>query len=455
MKHILIIGAGHSSAALIAYLNRESSKNQWEVIVADAMPDTVQHYANIYTYVRALQLDIFNVPAREQFIQQADLVISMLPAHFHIHVAVSCLKFNKPMITASYIDQEVKKLSRQIEDKNLTFLFECGLDPGIDHMSAMQAIDHIQERGGRITSFQSFCGGLMAPGSDDNPWRYKFTWNPRNVVLAGTGGAARYIYKGRYQHIPYHQLFKRLTMVEIPGLGAFESYPNRDSLQYRDLYGLYDASTILRGTLRRPGYCAAWHTFVQLGLTDDTYQVHNVENMTYADFLKTYLPYSEDDLSTNFCRYTNTDISSEIMHKVRWLGIMEERPIGLQQATPAQVMQKLLEEKWKTRPGDKDMIVMQHQMEYELQGERKSKKKYISSLAVTGELSGLTAMSMTVGYPLGIAAKLILENKISQKGLMIPVHRAIYQPVLEELAQMGIQFTESVEDKDTTTITHL
>lgn len=448
MKQILIIGAGRSSAALIEYLNRESDKNQWKLIVADAVSDAAQHYANIYTHVCAEQLDILNAQAREQIIKQSDLVISMLPPHFHIHVAISCLEFSKPMITASYINQEVKKLDPQIQDKNLTFLFECGLDPGIDHMSAMQAIDRIQEQGGRVTSFQSFCGGLMAPGSDDNPWRYKFTWNPRNVISAGKGVAVQFIKKGRYQIVPYHQLFKRLKMIEITGYGAFESYPNRDSLQYRNLYGLYDAETILRSTLRPPGYCAAWHTFVQLGLTDDTYQVHNIENMTYADFLKAFLPYSEDDLSTNFCRYVNTDVSSEIMQKVRWLGIMEESPIGLKQATPAQVMQKLLEEKWKARPEDRDMIVMQHQIEYELQD--KHKKKYISSLAVTGEISGLTAMSMTVGYPLGIAAKLILENKISHKGLMIPVHRAIYQPVLKELAQMGIKFKESVEDNDKT-----
>lgn len=446
MRHILIIGAGRSSAALIQYLSKEGQKNQWEIIVVDTLLDIVQNFAKAYNNVKALQLDIFDVQAREQLVQQADVVISMLPAHLHIHIALSCLELNKPLITASYVDTEVRKLSKQIEEKGLIFLYECGLDPGIDHMSAMQMIDRILEQGGKVTSFQSFCGGLMAPESANNPWRYKFTWNPRNVVLAGKGATAQYIYKGRYKNIPHHQLFKRLTMIEIPGYGEFESYPNRDSLQYRTLYGLYDAETILRGTLRRPGFCAAWHTFVQLGLTDDSYKVRNVENMTYADFVKAYLPYSEDDLVTNFCRYVNTDISSEIMQKVRWLGILEEKPIGLKEASPAQVIQKLLESKWKAQPEDQDMVVMQHQIEYQLRGEH---RKLISSLVTIGEVSGLTAMAKTVGYPLGIAVKLILENKIPQKGLLIPTIKEIYQPVLDELQMIGIKFSELEEELTT------
>lgn len=449
MKRILIIGAGRSSAALIAYLSKEGLKNQWELLVVDALPDIVQNYAKAYANVMALQLDILDAQAREQLIQQSDLVISMLPAQFHFHVANSCLNLHKPLITASYVDPEVRKLRKQIEEKGIIFLYECGLDPGIDHMSAMQIIDKIKGQGGKVTSFQSFCGGLMAPGSDNNPWRYKFTWNPRNVVLAGKGATAQYIYKGRYKNIPHHQLFKRLTMIDIPGYGEFESYPNRDSLQYQSLYGLFDAETILRGTLRRPGFCAAWHTFVQLGLTDDSYRVHNVENMSYGDFVKAYLPYSEDDLVTNFCRYVNTDISSEIMQKVRWLGILEEKPIGLKEATPAQVIQKLLESKWKTQPEDQDMVVMQHQIEYQLHGEH---KKLVSSLVTIGEISGLTAMAKTVGYPLGIAAKLILENKISQKGLLIPTLKEIYQPILDELQTVGIRFSELEENHNLATI---
>lgn len=439
MKKILILGAGRSTAALIDYLSREGERHHWLIQVVDADAAIIRQYESRYANVEAAQLDIFDVEAREKLMQPAALIISMLPARFHIHVAESCIKLKKHLLTASYVDDAVHQLEAQIKEQGLIFLYECGLDPGIDHMSAMKSIDDIRSRGGKVTAFQSFTGGLMAPGSDNNPWRYKFTWNPRNVVLAGTGGTAQYIFKGIYKNIPHHQLFKRLTMVEIPGYGDFESYPNRDSLKYRELYGLYGAETILRGTLRRPGFCPSWHAFVQLGLTDDTYPVRNVENMTYAEFTRSYLPYSKDDLLTNFSRYIGVDISSEIMQRIKWLGLFDEKPIGLKKATPAQVMQHLLESKWQASPEDKDMIVMQHQLEYQL-GEEE--RKVTSSLVTEGEIARLSGMAKTVGYPLGIAAKLILQDQISKRGLMIPVHAEIYEPVLKELEQLGISFIE-------------
>jgi len=442
MKKILILGAGRSTAALIDYLSREGEQHNWQIQVVDANASIIEQYESRYENVEAAQLDIFNVEARESLMQLADLIISMLPARFHIHVAESCIKLQKHLLTASYVDDAVQQLESQIKEQNLIFLYECGLDPGIDHMSAMKSIDTIRKKGGKVTSFQSFTGGLMAPGSDNNPWRYKFTWNPRNVVLAGSGGTAQYIFKGIYKNIPHHQLFKRLTMVDIPGYGDFESYPNRDSLKYRELYGLYGAETILRGTLRRPGFCPSWHAFVQLGLTDDSYLVSNVENMTYAQFTRSYLPYSKDDLLTNFSRYIGVDISSEIMQRIKWLGLFEEKPIGLKKATPAQVMQHLLESKWQASAGDKDMIVMQHQLAYQLEEEE---RKITSSLVTEGEIARLSGMAKTVGYPLGIAAKLILQECINQRGLMIPVHAEIYGPVLEELEQLGITFIEEEE----------
>ncbi|WPP48189.1 saccharopine dehydrogenase C-terminal domain-containing protein [Catalinimonas niigatensis] len=442
MKKVLILGAGRSAAALIDYMSQEGERNDWQVQVVDAAPDIIEQYERKYENVQASQLDVLDDNARENLLQSASLVISMLPARFHIHVAESCIKLKIHLLTASYVDEEVQQLEEQIKKQGLIFLYECGLDPGIDHMSAMQMIDNIRQKGGHVTSFQSFCGGLMAPGSDDNPWRYKFTWNPRNVVLAGKGGTAQYIYKGIYKNIPHHQLFKRLTMVEIPEYGDFESYPNRDSLKYRELYGLYKAETILRGTLRRPGFCSAWHAFVQLGLTDDSYQVRNVENMTYAEFTRSYLPYSKDDLLTNFSRYIGVDISSEVMQRIKWLGILDDKPIRLQKATPAQVMQQLLESRWQARQEDKDMIVMQHQIEYQIKDEH---KKITSSLVSTGEIANLSGMAKTVGYPLGIAAKLILQDKIKERGLMIPIHQEIYAPVLEELKKMNIKFIDKEE----------
>lgn len=439
MKHITILGAGRSSAALIQYLSEQSSHHDWKVSVADASAEAVTLLQSQYPTIIAQQLDVLNDAARDTFLGSADLVISMLPARFHIYVVQSCLRLQKHLITASYVSDEVNALRSEIEKQGLIFLYECGLDPGLDHMSAMQMIDQVKADGGKVTCFQSFCGGLMAPGSDNNPWRYKFTWNPRNVVLAGKFGTAQYLYKGRYKNIPHHHVFKRLTAVEVPGYGRFESYPNRDSLKYREMYGLYDAETILRGTLRRPGFCSAWHAFVQLGLTDDSYEVRNLENMTYADFVRAYLPYSEDDLITNFSRYISTDITSETMERISWLGLLDEKPIGLPKGSPADVLQKLLEEKWKAQPTDEDMIVMQHLIEYQL-GDEKFQTK--SSLVVTGNVAGLSGMAKTVGYPLAIAAKLLLEGKISQRGLLIPVQREIYEPALAELEGMGIRFIE-------------
>jgi len=440
MKHILILGAGRSSAALIQYLSEQSTLHDWKILVADASERATALLQQQYPTIETQQLDVLDDATRQTIIEPSDLVISMLPARFHIHVVHTCLALGKHLITASYANEEVRQLQAEIANKNLTFLYECGLDPGLDHMSAMRTIDEIKTEGGKVTSFQSFCGGLMAPGSDDNPWRYKFTWNPRNVVLAGKFGTAQYLYKGRYKNIPHHQVFKRLTAVEVPGYSRFEAYPNRDSLKYQTMYGLYNAETILRGTLRRPGFCAAWHAFIQLGLTDDSYEVRNLENMTYGDFVRAYLPYSEDDLVTNFSRYIGVDITSELMERITWLGLLDEKPIGLTKASPADVLQKLLEDKWQTQPNDEDMIVMQHLIEHQ-RGEEKYFTK--SSLVVTGSLNGLSAMAKTVGYPLGIAAKLILSNRISRRGLLIPVHQEIYEPILTELSTLGISFEET------------
>jgi saccharopine dehydrogenase-like NADP-dependent oxidoreductase len=282
----------------------------------------------------------------------------------------------------------------------------------------------------------------MAPGSDDNPWRYKITWNPRNVVLAGKGGAAIYMLHGIYKHIPHHQLFKRLSEIEIPGFGKFESYPNRDSLKYINLYKLKNVETVLRGTLRRPGFCSAWNAFVQLGMTDDSYKVYQVKEMTYNDFTRTYLPYSKLDPKINFANYLHLSPDSSEMEKIEWLGILKHELIGLEEATPAQVMQKLLEEKWKAQPDDEDLIVMQHKLEYEMDGE---KHKVISSMAHTGSFETLTGMAQCVGYPLGIAAMGILNGEIEMKGLHIPVEKQIYEPVLEKLKSLGIDFIEEDE----------
>lgn len=438
MKKVLIFGAGRSAAALIAYL----SEQDIHVHIVDVDKHLIDSYAAKYENVIAQNMNILNEDDRESLMQDKDIIISMLPARFHIHVAESCIKLKKHLLTASYIDDGIRRVAFDIEQRNLTFIYECGLDPGIDHMSAMKIMNGIKVKGGKITSFRSYTGGLMAPGSDDNPWKYKFTWNPRNVVLAGAGGTAQYLYKGIFKNIPHHQLFKRLSQIEIPDYGAFEAYPNRDSLKYQRIYQLDDIQTMIRGTLRRPGFSSAWNAFVQLGLTDDSYEVRGVEDMTFQDFVRTYLPYSKDPVEENFARYLHLDQYSTPMEKIKWLGLFEKEPIGLRKATPAQVVQKLLEKKWQASPEDHDMIVMQHQIGYELDGQE---RKVTSNMVIEGEMSTLSGMAKTVGYPLGIATMMVLNGDFKERGLYIPIKPSLYNPILEKIKEYGIEFDEKDE----------
>jgi len=311
-------------------------------------------------------------------------------------------------------------------------------------MSAMQIIDRIHEQDGKISAFRSYTGGLIAPDFDNNPWNYKFTWNPRNVVVAGQGSAAKIIVNGKYKYIPYHRLFKRIERTTVTNYGEFEVYPNRDSLKYRKSYGLENIPTMVRGTMRRPGFSKAWNVFVQLGATDDTYTLENSENMTYREFINTFLKYHPIlSVEGKISNYLNIEEDSSVMYKLRWLGIFENEKIGLKNATPAQILQKLLVKKWKFEERDRDMLVMQHKFEYDLKGK---KKEISSSMVIEGQDHIHTAMSSTVGLPVGIAVKLILTGKIKEKGIRIPITKDIYEPVLKELQDYGIKFNEVEKD---------
>lgn len=439
MKKILILGAGLSATSLISYLLDNSEKHGWKIVVADNNLETAKKKVNNHKNGTTIKFDIYDEKQRRAELATADLVVSMLPARMHPVVAKCCILFEKHMVTASYISPEIKALDQKAKDKGLIFLNEVGVDPGIDHMSTMQVIDKIKAMGGKMLSFKSYTGGLVAPKYDNNPWNYKFTWNPRNVVLAGQG-VAQLIVNGKYKYIPYNQLFKRTVRFNILDAGEFEGYPNRDSLKYRKIYGLDDIPTIVRGTLRRPGYCKSWDTFVQLGMTDDTYTIENSENMTYREFINTYLRY-EDNISVEdkLSKYLNIPEDSTRMYRLRWLGIFKNKKIGLKNATPAQILQKLLEEKWSLDKDDKDMIVMQHQFGYTLNGEQKLIK---SSMIYEGKDTENTAMSITVGVPTAIAVKMILTGKINIPGVHTPVIKDIYKPILDELREYGIEFIE-------------
>ncbi|MFD3000820.1 saccharopine dehydrogenase C-terminal domain-containing protein [Pontibacter toksunensis] len=441
MKRILLLGAGRSAASLIKYLCDKAATENWRIRIGDIAVSHLQPLMDVVTCVDLINFDVHNDRQREEEVRQADLVISLLPAAFHIHVAQECLKQNKNLITASYVTPAFKTLHEEAQEKGLTIMMESGLDPGIDHMSAMALIQRIQAAGGKLTSFKSFTGGLVAPESDTNPWQYKFTWNPRNVVLAGQS-TAKYIKNGEYKYIPYHQLFRRTDDFFVEGYGHFEGYANRDSLSYREPYGLDGIPTMLRGTLRRPGYCAAWDVFVKLGLTDDSYTLEGSEKMTHRSYVEAFLPPATSEgqsITERLAAYVAIPADGAVMQKLVWLGLFEETPIEMTGATPAQVLEKILKAKWALAPGDKDMIVMQHLFEYEQDGEL---REITATLVATGDDKTHTAMAKTVGLPVGILAKLLLQGQITNKGVVIPIHPELYRPVLEELKQFGIDFIE-------------
>ncbi len=424
MPSILILGAGRSSSALISYLLRFGAANGIDVTVGDVSLQAARER----TSGKAIEFDINKTEASREAIKNASVVVSLIPAHLHVNVAKICLETGTHLLTASYVSDEMKKLDAEAKKKGLLFLNECGLDPGIDHMSAMQVMDRIRSEGGKITSFESFTGGLIAPETDvDNPWRYKFTWNARNVVMAGQS-TAKYLHNKEYKYIPYQRLFKTITPVVVPGYGEYEGYANRDSLKYLETYGLQDVRTMLRGTLRNKGFCSAWNILVQLGCCEDTYEMENVSSMTHASFMNSF-----GDIN---------DASDEDLKRLRWSGLFSNEPVGLQKGTPAQILEHILNKKWKLKPEDKDMVVMWHRFGFSVQGSMFSEKALEASLVAKGSNNIDTAMAKTVGLPLGIAAKLLVQGKIKQRGVVIPTSKEIYEPVLDELKSLGIELTE-------------
>ena len=442
MQTILVLGAGLSSGSLIQYFLDQSDRG-WKVRVGDLNQDIAIHRIKGHPAGEAFSFDVFNREQRESEIRSADIVVSLLPARLHYLVAEACVELGKNMVTASYLSPAVKALDETARKKGVVLMNECGVDPGIDHMSAMMMIDRIKNEGGIIKAFESSTGGLVAPGFENNPWQYKFTWNPRNVVLAG-GEGARFLHNGKFKYIPHHKVFSRIETIKVPQLGTFEVYGNRDSLTYRETYGLHNLETMFRGTIRRPGFCEAWDIFVQLGATDDTYIMEDTESMTHREFINSFMKYRIDiPVETKLALYLGVDEESEMMDRLRWLGIFENTKIGIPGLTPARILQKILEEKWKLDPGDKDMIVMQHQFDFMLKD--RHFKRY-STMVFIGKDSKQTAMSMTVGLPLAMVAKQILTGQFREPGVQLPIIPAIYKPVLEELKEYGIQFVE--EEKE-------
>ena len=442
MRNILIIGAGKSASTLIQYLLNKSDVENLHLTIADLSLALAQKKTNNHKNATPIAIDIFDNNQRKTQIEKADIVISMLPAHLHIEVAKDCILYKKHMVTASYISNEMQELDQEAKASNLVFMNEIGLDPGIDHMSAMKIIDEIKEKGGKMILFESFCGGLVAPESDDNLWNYKFTWAPRNVVLAGQGGSAKFVQEGTYKYIPYHKLFRRTEFLEVENYGRFEAYANRDSLKYRSVYGLDDVLTLYRGTIRKVGFSKAWNMFIQLGMTDDSYKIDNSDTISYREFLNLFLPYHpSDSVEIKTRLYLGIDQDDIMWDKLLELDLFNSHKIvGLENASPAQILEKILSDKWTLQPHDKDMIVMYHKFGYEQNGQQ---YQIDSKMVCIGDDQTYTAMAKTVGLPVAIAALQILNGKIKTPGVQLPITKEVYLPILTELENFGIHFKET------------
>lgn len=440
-KTIFVLGAGRSTPSLIRYLIEHAVREDWLIWVADQSLEWAQRRIGRAECAEAFALDVNDQEILRERIRQSDLVISMLPHSMHVPVALLCLELHKHLVTASYVSEGMLALDEAARDAGCIFMNEVGVDPGIDHLSALRLLALLRAQDVDIVRFESFTGGLLAPESEkDNPWRYKFTWNPRNVVLAGSGAAVQFLQEGMFKYIPYHRLFRRTEHIKLEPYGVFEGYANRDSLKYIDVYDAHDIQTMYRGTLRRPGFCKAWNIFVQLGMTDDSYVMEGSEDMTFRDFLDAFLLYDpHNSVELKLMHYLKLDYDSPELRKLEWLGFFTDTRVGLVDATPAQILQHILMQKWTMNEDDKDMIAMFHKVHYIEQGERKQME---SSMVVLGEDSVFTAMAKTVGLTTAIAAKMILNGTFQKPGVHRPIYPELYLPMLEELEEYGICFVE-------------
>ncbi len=441
MKNILVIGAGRTSSSLINYLFDKSAEFGWLITIADQSLELAEQKAANHSNAKAIQFNVMDNEQRSLFVGKADIVISLLPETLHIHLVKDCIKHRVNLVTASYVSPQMADFNDEAASAGLVFLNEMGLDPGIDHMETMKLLSKVKAKGGNLISLRSFGGGLVAPDSDDNPWGYKITWNPMNVVLAGMA-SARYVKDEKLKIVPYNRLFRDVRIVEVPGLGKFESYPNRDSIKYRRIYNISRIPNVFRGSIRKIGFCKAWNALVQIGLTDNRYLVPDSNKLKYSEWLSFYLDKkNEVSVKQALIDFLNESNDGDVLKKIEWLGLLSDEKIMLTDVSPAEILLDLLKKKWKFTEKDKDMVILQTEVEYEIENRI---EKIISSLIVYGNQGYNTAMAATVGLPLGVGAKLILNNKVKEKGVIIPIHADIYKPALKELADLGIKSIEFI-----------
>ncbi len=445
MKQILIIGAGQSTASLVNYLLERAQERDWFVIVADRNVELARQKAAGHPRSQAIGFDVNDAATRSTLIGKAQIVVNMLPRPYQHLIALECLNYNASMITASYADPLVERLDADAHRKGVLILNEMGVDPGIDHMVAMSIIQRVHAQKGFVTSLRSYGGGLPAPESQVNPLRYAITWNPRNVLMAGEDGA---LYKedGKIKLLPFYHIFQRTWTVDIEGLGTFEVYPNRDSLSYKAELGLQREHTIIRGTLRYPGWSETWQQIIHLGLANEVLRIPQLKDLTYRELTEMCLPQTESKrkLEQRVAEYLGISPTGRIMENLRWLGLFSKEPIGFDAQSVADVMIALIRQKLQMPPGGRDMVILRHEIEAVYPEEKDRKESITSTLIEYGDPGGQTAIAKTVGLPMAIAVELILDGKLPLTGCHIPTHPAVYEPVLAKLSQSGISFQEVI-----------
>lgn len=444
LKNILLLGAGRSSIFLIEYLLEHAAAGDWQLTIADMQLTAAEQKAGGHPAARAIGLNLNDANQVRQEIEQAELVVSLLPADLHIQVAQHCLDLGRSLFTASYISDAMYAMADAVAAKGLLFLNEMGCDPGIDHMSTMQLINEIRAEGGRVRALYSYTGGLVARACDTNPWHYKFSWNPRNVVLAAQPGPARYLANNSIRFKPYNRIFRESERIEIPGFGPLDAYANRDSLPYKHYYGLDAAHTILRATLRYPDFCQGWSILVFLGLTNNQLQLADCDQLSYREFLNMFLPPDQTrTVREGFIKTLQDRLSYNAEDLVvaeaqfDYLDFFTDRKFKRASGSPAELLLEMLEEKWQLDAGDRDLIVMHHSLDFERDGKMQTKS---STLLLEGADDYHTAMAKTVGLPLAIAARLFMEGRLPLTGVHLPILPEIYEPVLLELEKHGINF---------------
>lgn len=441
MRTILVAGAGKSSVHLIKYLLTLAPRNKWKVVVADGDAKAISSKINGNQYGRGAVIDITSSAERANLVKQADMVLSLMPPDLHIHLAKDCLEYGKNLITSSYMSAEMKEMNDAVKEKGLMFMCEMGLDPGLDHMTANKLIHGVRKVAGSVLSFKSYCGGLIAPENDNNPWHYKFTWNPANVIAAGKSGG-RYLNNGHEVEVAYDKLFKSNKRVKIEGVGSLAYYPNRDSMSYIDSYDIPEAESFIRATLRHPAFCAGWQAIITLGLTDDTDMVDGSAH-TLASWIvaKNGLD-TATSVKTQVAALLEVEENNKVITQLSWLGLFEDTPLQQTSQPSSAHLLSILLRKWEMAPQDKDMVVMQHEMEYLHRG---VKSKLISTMTIKGENRESSAMSRTVGLPMGVLANMVMNNKIRKPtGVLLPNMQVVYRPMLTELAHHGISFVDEV-----------